>query len=60
MLAAALSSFWFAPAQEDTAPAPRSRSAAPVFIGDALQPWGHDTMLLHILRRDMSKEDEDG
>ncbi|MGD9294225.1 MAG: hypothetical protein PVI41_05015 [Roseobacter sp.] len=60
MFADALSSFWPAPAREDTAPEPRARRASPVFIGDAVRPWGQDTMLLHILRRDAPDEGEAG
>lgn len=55
MITAALS-FWRMPLRaERTATKPPKPRPAPVFIGDAIQPWGGETMLLSILRA----QDED-
>ncbi|MCV3271627.1 hypothetical protein [Roseobacter sinensis] len=52
MFASAISLFWSIPdARGATGPAPRRRPS-PIFIGDAVQPWGRETLLLEILRRD--------
>lgn len=58
MIAATLSAFWTQPTQTDTAPAPRKRRPSPVFIGDAVQPWGTETLLLEVLRRDAREQDD--
>jgi len=50
MFASALSSFWASPLREDVAPEPPKKRPTPLFIGDAVQPWGGETMLLSILR----------
>lgn len=59
MFAAALSSFWASPAREDTVPEPPKKRPTPLFIGDAVQPWGGETMLLSILRREVLRQIED-
>ncbi|QJF52805.1 hypothetical protein [Roseobacter ponti] len=46
------------PERDRTAPAAPSRKSTPVFIGDAVQPLGRDTLLLEIIRRD-ARADED-
>ena len=52
MLAASLSSFWPSFTRENVAPdRPRKRSA-PIFIGDSVQPFAGETLLLSILRAD--------
>lgn len=56
MIAAAFS-FWQMPRRaERTAPDPSKPRPAPVFIGDAVQPWGGETMLLAILRAQAEDE----
>ena len=50
MFAATFSAFWTAPAKDRTAPEPPRKRPAPVFIGDAVQPWQGETMLLALLR----------
>jgi hypothetical protein len=59
MFATALSSFWSSPAREDTASGPSEKRPTPLFIGDAVHPWGSETMLLSILRSDALREDEE-
>lgn len=52
MFATAVSFFWpAADASAATQPEPRRRPS-PIFIGDAVQPWGRETLLLAVLRRD--------
>jgi len=58
MFASALSSLWVSPRREDTASEPPKKRPTPLFIGDAVQPWGGETMLLSILRRDALRDDE--
>ena len=48
---------WEAPAR--TAPSPPRSSRAPVFIGDAVQPWAGSTLLLAILQSQAAQA-EDG
>jgi len=52
MRAATLSSFWSAVWETETAPEPPRRYRGPVFIGDAVVPWGAETLLLARLRQD--------
>ncbi|WP_299779284.1 hypothetical protein [uncultured Roseobacter sp.] len=52
MFASAVSFFWPPVSQAPVRPAPPKRYPSPVFIGDAVQPWGQGTMLLDILRRE--------
>jgi len=40
-----------------TGPPPKPRRA-PVFIHDAVTPWGSDTMLLKLLREQATDQDE--
>lgn len=52
MFATAISFFWSSPtAPAATQPEPKRRPS-PIFIGDAVQPWGRETLLLAVLRRD--------
>lgn len=44
-------------AESDTGPPPKPRRA-PVFIHDAVTPWGHETMLLKLLRDQATDQDE--
>lgn len=55
MLSAALSGFWSLPAREETSPEPPRKRPGPIFIGDAVQPWGAETMLLAVMRRDAER-----
>jgi hypothetical protein len=59
MFAATLSAFWPALVEEDTTTKPPERRPAPIFIGDAVQPFGTETLLLSILRRDCDDTDTD-
>jgi hypothetical protein len=59
MIAATLSAFWATPAKDATAPEPPRRRSAPLFIGDATQPFGQDTLLLKIIRDDAARADRD-
>ncbi|WP_300059127.1 hypothetical protein [uncultured Roseobacter sp.] len=52
MFASAVSFFWPLNETQATTQPEEKRRAAPVFIGDAVQPFGQDTLLLAILRRD--------
>lgn len=52
MFAATLTSFWPATAKTDSAPEPPRRYRGPIFIGDAVMPWGAETLLLARLRED--------
>ena len=57
MFAATLSSFWSSPkVQEATRPPKPRRAASPLFIGDAVQPWAGETMLLALLREDQEND----
>jgi hypothetical protein len=58
MFASALNPFWWM-ARSDTAtgPEPKPRRSTPVFIGDAIQPLGRNTVLLEIMRRDAERLD---
>ncbi|WP_295311442.1 hypothetical protein [Roseobacter sp.] len=47
---------WTLPERDRTAPARQPRKSTPVFIGDAVQPLGRDTLLLEIIRRDAQAE----
>lgn len=56
MFAFALNSFrTAATAQTRPVPEPPARRGTPVFIGDAVQPWGGETLLLEIIRRDADR-----
>jgi hypothetical protein len=57
MLTATLSHFWPAPARAATTPEPPRKRLTPIFIGDAVQPWAGETMLLAILRQDAEGDD---
>lgn len=53
MFASVFSTFWLPEFTETaTGPAPEPRRSTPVFIGDATLPYGRDTMLLEIMRKD--------
>ncbi|WP_425660426.1 hypothetical protein [Roseobacter sp. EG26] len=52
MIAAQFASFWQYRASDQTGHTPPKPKGTPVFIGDAVQPWGCETLLLDILRRD--------
>lgn len=50
MIAATLCTFWQMPRRAARRrPAPQ-KHRSPLFIGDAVQPWGAQTMLLALLR----------
>lgn len=55
MFAAALNSFWAVDTVKREKPARPKRLSTPVFIGDAVQPWNGQTMLLEIIRRDADR-----
>ncbi|MGA9435358.1 MAG: hypothetical protein WBV62_14085 [Roseobacter sp.] len=57
MFANARSFFWATEPREVTAPEPPKKRPTPVFIGDAVQPWGGETLLLSILRDDALRKD---
>lgn len=59
MITATFSGFWGAPARDDSAPEPPGKRPGPIFIGDAVQPWGAETMLLAVMRRDAERCNED-
>lgn len=59
MLAAALTSIWGTLPGTDTAPEPPCRYRGPIFIGDAVIPWGAETLLLARLREDVRAAQED-
>ncbi len=58
MISATLSAFWAPFAADETAPAPPRKRPAPLFIGDAVQPFAGETLLLALLRADMDKGSE--
>lgn len=62
MIATARAFFWPVPPAADTAPEPTTERHPPVFIGDAVQPWAGETVLLAILReaalRDLDQSEE--
>ncbi|WVX47129.1 hypothetical protein ROLI_001940 [Roseobacter fucihabitans] len=49
--------FWPKAARARSPSKPPKPRSSPVFIGDCIQPWGGDTMLLHLWRRD-EKDDQ--
>jgi hypothetical protein len=57
MFAAALSGFWPAPPKAQERPAPPRKRPAPVLIGDAVQPFAGETLLLALLRAEAEKKD---
>ncbi|MBW4709450.1 hypothetical protein KX928_16790 [Roseobacter sp. YSTF-M11] len=57
MLASSLSFFRLVDARESTVEKPPQPRPSPIFIADAVQPWGRDTMLLSLLRRDRKTDD---
>lgn len=59
MIASVLTSFWGVSPVATTTPARSKPRSSPVFIGDAVQPWGCDTMLLEILHRDRETNQSD-
>ncbi len=56
MFAHALTAFWTPTEKSRTVTAPPRKRPAPIFIGDAVQPWAGETLLLAILR-DETPED---
>jgi hypothetical protein len=56
MFANALTSFWALGPKEKAVPEPPGKRPAPVFIGDAVQPWAGETMLLSVLRQQAEDE----
>ncbi|WP_298840137.1 hypothetical protein [uncultured Roseobacter sp.] len=56
MFATARFSIRFFDADTATAPERPVRRKSPVFIGDAVQPWGPDTLLLDLMRRDAESD----
>lgn len=58
MITATFAQFWTLPPREKSTPEPPKKRPGPLFIGDAVQPWGHETMLLTLLRRDAAKDDQ--
>ncbi|WP_170411649.1 hypothetical protein [Ruegeria atlantica] len=51
--------FWTLSKDADTATGPEPKPMrAPVFIHDAVTPWGSETMLLKLLREQASDQDE--
>lgn len=59
MFATSLSHLWSMPARTTAAPEPPRKSAGPVFIAAAVQPWGGETLLLALLREEASKRMDD-
>lgn len=59
MFAASLSHLWSMPARTTAAPDPPRKRPGPVFIGDAVQPWGGETLLLALLREEALKRADD-
>ncbi len=53
MLTTAVSFFWPMSDAPATTRPERRRQPGPIFIGDAVQPWGQDTLLLAVLLRDV-------
>lgn len=41
------------------APEPQCKRTQPLFIGDAVQPFGQETVLLHLLREEQRAKDDD-
>lgn len=62
MFANALSFFWSVPLASDTTLKPLVKRHPPIFIGDAVQPFAGETLLLTLLReaalRDLDQSDE--
>jgi hypothetical protein len=52
---AALQTFLTPFGEAATGPEPGPRRTTPVFIGDAVHPWGRETLLLEIIRRDEAR-----
>lgn len=48
--------FWPVSAPDRAAEQPPARRPSPVFIGDAIQPWGSDTLLMSILQREQKDD----
>lgn len=48
--------FWPVSAPDRAAEQPPARRPSPVFIGDAIQPWGSETLLLSILQREQKDD----
>lgn len=50
---------WSFSQEADATPAPeRKPMRAPVFINDALTPWGHETLLLKLMRDQAADQEE--
>ena len=62
MFANALTSFWPAAPRADAVPDKPRKRPPPIFIGDAVQPWAGETLLLTLLReaalRDLDQSEE--
>ena len=62
MFANALSNFWPVTAPVEATVQPPTKRHPPIFIGDAVQPWAGETLLLTLLReaalRDLDQSDE--
>lgn len=59
MFAATFSQFWGAVATAEAQTAPPRRKPAPLFIGDAVQPFGGETLLLTLLREEAMRDKDD-
>ncbi|WP_300033458.1 hypothetical protein [uncultured Roseobacter sp.] len=57
MFATAFLPFFTDARDSATAPPRRVRKAPPLFIGDAVQPWAGETLLLSLLREDAADSD---
>ncbi|MEM1353061.1 MAG: hypothetical protein AAGF27_12005 [Pseudomonadota bacterium] len=58
MLTATLNAFWPALPKTDSAPQPPRKYRGPIFIGDAVMPWGRETLLLALLREDANAAED--
>ena len=58
MITASFPAFWSRPAEVTQQAKPHKKYVAPLFIGDAVQPFGADTLLLEILRRGASENED--
>ncbi|WP_170329664.1 hypothetical protein [Ruegeria arenilitoris] len=51
--------FWTVPQETDAATGPeRKPTRAPVFIQDAVTPWGQETLLLKLMRDQAADQEE--
>ncbi|WP_299966203.1 hypothetical protein [uncultured Roseobacter sp.] len=58
MLSIALPPFCAQISSDATGAKPRPRPSTLVFISDTVQPWGAETLLLAVLRRDAAEQDQ--